>query len=1257
MRFFILCLSLFTIKAYGQAPEFISNKDFKVQSIVNQVMIPCRDQQSRDQQNMIDCLIVRSHNNLNLSATHKDYSLYENLNPEFQKEFGLDPTINPPPRSKPRPLLKNSKLQIQLHANDDSFTGRVEFDAVIPIDTQEDKSLFIQPGFILSIRNIKGQNNHETLDKFFIASAGIVYRFVYQDGVLGLNLFYDHLWGLKNDSEHKRLSIGADYQSGRHELSFNYYQPLSDWIDIHDFYQERAIASADLTWTYLLNNQLEGSIGFTITDYKTKEDQINLVLGMSYKIDCDQSLDLGLEKNLDTDKTKVTLTYNMIGLLEGVKGNDCFYQPYQTEGLLNRPVKRNKEFQLEKRKKIISLRQKNLKQNLVNKNFSLDNEKLAPRLSAPDQTIVKGQSKTFSPVIGNITPETFFVVNVNPPLKTGQPIVTYSQNNNQFKIDAKEADLGESLIAGHIQSETGYFSYWFFKVKVISESEDRQNRAGREDGDRTEDGDNTQDREDREDPEDTQDPEDREDTQPREDGEGTDPGETTQPEDNTEDGGNTESDNIAPILSTEKQSLREGTTLNYKPVITQLRAGESFTVTISTSPNSQSPALSWDSTTRSFKIDASASQVRIRDHSYIGTIQDSSGNQNSWSLIVSVTQAPVIINPPIPPESRVQDLVIPAPDNSDTEAPTLTAENQTLSLGNSLSFSPTIGNLRDGESFTVTINSLSSPAPSVTWDQTNQQFNLDSSSSTARAGLYTISGTIQDNDNNSSTWEFTVNVTAILVLNREVNLDTEAPTLTAENQTLKVGQSKTFSPTIGNLRENEAFTVAINSLSSNAPTVTWDQSNQQFTINASSATLGQYTVSGTITDGNNNSSTWEFTVTVTAQQSTPQERTVVDSQAPTLTTSDRVVELGQSIIFGATIGSLRAGESFTVALNALPNNAPTVTWTQSTKKFTIDASSATVGQYTVSGTITDGNNNSSTWSFKVTVRDSQAPTLTAQSQTLEVGQSKTVSPSISSLRTGESFTVSIDSLANNAPTVTWTQSTKKFNISTSSAELGSYTISGTITDGHSNSNRWSFRLHVRDTTGPSLTASNLAMGLGDSLSFSPTIGNLRTGESFTVSIDSLLGTAPTVTWNHNTKKFTVTVSQTDAVKTHLISGTITDGNNNSNNWSFRVVVSQRLIDRIAPTLTAQDQSTTQETIIYFLPTIRNLRTGESFTVSITSVSPSDGAPTVTWQHSQRRFSIDSRGSAARQYTVSGTITDGHNNSSTWSFKMIVDITN
>ena len=927
MWFFIF-LSLFTIKAYGQSPD----KDFEVQSIVHQVMIPCRDQYPNHQQNMIDCLIVRSNNKLNLSATHKDFSLYENLTPKPQTKFGLYPKTSQniiKPKT-PRPLLKNSQLQIQLHANDSGFTGRIEFDAVIPISKKsQDKALFIQPGFILSLRNQKGQNNHQTEDNFFIGSVGAVYRFVYQDGLLGFNLFYDRKWGLKNQADHERGSLGADYQSGQHQFSFNYYHPLTDWMDIYDFYEERAVASTDLSWTYLFNNRLEGLMGLTLSDYKTKKDQVDLTLGMSYKLDCDKSLALELERNLSTNNTKVALKYKIIGLSEGYKGSDCLYLPYDTHGLLYQPVKRNKNFKLEKR-------QKTVKPTVNPSNPGLDlhedQSRFAPSLKAPDQIVRQGQSLSFSPVISNIELEDFFVVNVNPTLSSGWPLITYSQKDNRFTIDAREADLGEYQIAGHIQNQKGYFSYWFFKVRVVDQ-DDRQNE-------------DTQDRE--------QDPEDEEGRQDRE--------QNPEDEGSTQDREGTGADRTAPILSTQKQSLREGSTLTYKPHISQLNSGELFTVRITTRANPQSPSLSWDSTTNSFLIDASASTVRLRDHSYIGTIEDQAGNQNSWSLIVSVTQAPVTLSPLPPPESRVQAPVILNPDRSqdspsDTEAPTLTASTQTLGVGQSFSFSPTIGNLKTNEAYTVAIDSLEAQSPVVTWDQTTKQFTIDASS--ASLGQYRVSGTIRDSNNNSSHWTFKVTVKAYFVLNREER-DNQAPSLTAGNQTVEIGQSLSFNPTIGNLRTNEAYTVTINTLANQAPAVTWSGSTKKFSIDASSAQLGVYTVTGTIRDGNHNSNTWSFRVTVK------------DTRGPSLVAPNFAMRPGESFSFSPTLWDLRSGESFTVSIEASFTHGPTVTWNQATKKFTVTASqTAAIRTHLVSGTIKDGSNNSNNWSFRVIIRRPQ----------------------------------------------------------------------------------------------------------------------------------------------------------------------------------------------------------------------------------------------------------------------------------------------
>ena len=689
-------------------------------------------------------------------------------------------------------------------------------------------------------------------------------------------------------------------------------------------------------------------------------------------------------------------------------------------------------------------------------------------------------------------------------------------------------------------------------------------------------------------------------------------------------------DTQAPSLTATSQSVSRGRNHTYSPTIGNLRSGESYTVTVTAPPASGAPTVTWDQTNSRFAINASV--ATIGSYSISGTIQDGSSNSSTWSFTLNVTASQL---------PRTQDRSV------DTQAPSLTAQNQVMEIGASITHTPTIGNLRENEGYTVSINALASGAPTVTWDQTNSRFTINASS--AQLGTYTISGTIQDQTSNSSPWSFTVRVR-----------DTQAPSLSATNQSLKRGESLSFSPTLGNLRSGESYTVTITAPATGAPTVTWSQANSQFTINASSATVGTYSISGTIRDASNNSSPWSFTVNVTASQTSTGDRIVVDSQqAPSLSSSNRVVEIGESIIFGPTIGNLGVGESYTVSINTLASHAPTVTWNQSTEKFTISAisGSARVGQYRISGTIQDSNNNSGNWSFQVTVRDSQAPSLTAQNQVLEIGRSLSFSPTIGNVRSGESYTVSINALANNAPTVTWSQSTRKFTINTSSAQLGSYTISGAIRDSHNNSSLWSFRLNVRDTRGPSLTAPNLTMERGESLSFSPTIGNLRTGESFTVTIDASFTHGPTVTWNQATKKFTLTASQTAAIKTHLVSGTIRDASNNSNNWSFRVVLRERIVDRIAPTLTAQDQSTTQETVINFSPTIRNLRTGESYTVSINTISPSNGAPTVTWNQANSRFTIDARGSASDQYTVSGTITDGHNNSSTWSFKVIVDVTN
>ena len=375
---FISYLSFFPLEAKSEQELFQSSppfyegeieKDlsFEIEEVRQNIMEPCRDQYLNNgrlsseerSHDMMDCLVFRSSDQLNASS--QNLSLPERLKKKrvLPSRFGL----RPPTREELLDSLGYSpynQLQIQLYANDDGYSGRIEFDTVIPLHKKSaDKALFVQPGFILSIRNNKGEINNRSDDNFFIASAGLVYRFVFRDGILGFNLFYDHHNSLKNRADHDRLSVGADYQSGRSRWHFNYYYPLDKaWVDVDDLYEERVVETAEFYWTYLWNEQWESSLGFSVSDYKSEEDQIDLILGIDYKLDCGRSLGLELERNLATHKTRASLTYNMIlGLPESYKGADCLYKLYESsaKGLLYRPVERKKEFRLEQRRKPLTL--------------------------------------------------------------------------------------------------------------------------------------------------------------------------------------------------------------------------------------------------------------------------------------------------------------------------------------------------------------------------------------------------------------------------------------------------------------------------------------------------------------------------------------------------------------------------------------------------------------------------------------------------------------------------------------------------------------------------------------------------------------------------------------------------------------------------------------------------------------------------------------------------------------------------------------
>ncbi len=1267
-----------------------------------EVMQTCRDKHDQEgntwTENIIDCLVQSMHERLRIQNGRENYY----------------------------------SIKIQIEATDDHYNSEAEFDAVLPLTEAGDSSaIFFQPGFILSIKDSEDPKNS------IHASLGLVYRFTFHGGVLGLNIFYDRQRGLKSGSIYQqRLGLGYDYQNDRNTFSFNYYYPLEGWKSLNEFYEERALQGMDFRFGRLFSEkiELEGSISYW--DSEINKDRTIASLGLNYKINCVHSLGLEAERDFETDETSVFLRHKISwGDYYRNQGKNCLQEQYENQLRENlyQPVQREKQIRVERRRRgpqlfipdqsvyvgdsfsftisrthFNSVKKEENPEILVtslpdwltyDKNtlrfygvatqpgvydiggtiaLSATNKSLwvfkitvlddwtTPLLLAEDQTIAKGEHLDYAPVIKGRGEETVTI----QPIPSQGPAVRWMAEAKSFSINALQSKTGVYIIVGSIQDTAGNFSNWSFKVTVS--------------GDRGEDGQNS-----------------------------------------TSSDKNSINDNLPPILKAEDQIVQVGQSLKYTPIIESLRLYEVFIVSVyPTRPGG--PVIGWLSQSNQFVIKATNN---VGVYTVIGFIRDEIGNFSNWSFKVSVVAEPVPINPLKDPESRIHQ--------RDDQAPRLVAEDHRIKRGNMAIHEPVIDNLMLNEKFSVSIfpialeetsnqrgssggGQLAFPAsflalnfsqarlqntqPTlIIWNEERHHFMIDASSS--EVGSYEVIGKIQDENGNFSHWSFDITVydesdtstSTDSILNPPENppvnpenppvnpenpenppenpenppvnpenppvdppvdppenppvetdvlsrtVDAEAPTLTAQDQTVEIGGNLNYAPTIGNLRSGEGYTVTVSSVPTGAPAVTWDSTNARFAIQANSANLGQYSISGNIKDPSNNSNSWTFKITVT------------DTEAPTLTAQDQTVEIGRSITYKPIINNLRTNEGYTVTVRSIsPTRAkPSVSWDSTNNRFSITGGDSS-RKYTVSGTIQDENNNSSSWSFRITVtplRDRQAPILTAQNKTVEIGHSTNLYhfPAISNLRANEGYTVTVSSVPTGAPTVTWDSTNNRFVINARSASLGQYNISGNIKDPSNNSRPWTFKITVVDTRAPILTAQNKTVEIGHStnLYHSSAISNLRANEGYTVTVSSVPAGAPTITWDSTNNRFVIN-ARSASLGQYNISGNIKDPSNNSRPWSFYITV----VDTTAPRLTAQDRTVEISESINSAPVISNLRSNEGYTVTISSVSPTQEKPSVSWDSTNNRFSITG-GDSLGNYTVSGTIQDENNNSSSWSFRITV----
>ncbi len=307
---------------------------------------------------------------------------------------------------------------------------------------------------------------------------------------------------------------------------------------------------------------------------------------------------------------------------------------------------------------------------------------------------------------------------------------------------------------------------------------------------------------------------------------------------------------------------------------------------------------------------------------------------------------------------------------------------------------------------------------------------------------------------------------------------------------------------------NVSITAAdIDNGSNDACGVTLAASPTSFTC----AEVGANTVTLTVTDANGNVSTTTSTVIVE------------DNVAPTAICQDITVQLDASGNVSITAADVDNGS----------NDACGVTLAINNSSFTC----ANVGANTVTLTVTDANGNASTCTSTVTVEDNVAPIAIAQDITVQLDASGNVSITAAD----------IDNGSNDACGITIAASPTSFTC----AEVGSNTVTLTVTDANGNVSTTTSTVTVEDNIAPTAICQDITVQLDASGNVSITAADVDNGSN----------DACGVTLAINNSSFTCA-----NVGANTVTLTVTDANGNASTCTSTVTVE----DNVVPNPIAQD---------------------------------------------------------------------------------------
>ncbi|MEO0038085.1 MAG: hypothetical protein RIQ59_1296 [Bacteroidota bacterium] len=463
--------------------------------------------------------------------------------------------------------------------------------------------------------------------------------------------------------------------------------------------------------------------------------------------------------------------------------------------------------------------------------------------------------------------------------------------------------------------------------------------------------------------------------------------------------------------------------------------------------------------------------------------------------------------------------------------------------------------------------------PTVAWDvlnpnNTHTTGNTDVSGYNFQVGTSTVTYTITDNINNSSSCTFTVTVT-----------DIEKPSITAPSN-LTLNPTTTCSATGVTLGSPiTADNCAVTSVTSNAPAV---------------FPLGTTTVTWTVTDNHGNTNTATQTVIV------------IDSQAPifTFAAGHNIVKNNSTGICGYKV----QGDEFNVvAADNCSMLSLTHNYTAWNNPNSLAGATFPAGITTVVWTATDVNGNISNYSISITVNDTEAPVFTdcPTNQILTIGM---YTSTCNGAATNWAIPHATDNCSN--PIITQIAGPSSNN----TLSVGLYEITYKAEDAAGNFSTCTFYVNVINTTDPIIVCPQSVTKNVDanSCNWTSTAGSLTPFQA--------VGNCTTITWDVLNPSGTHTTGNTDVSGYVFMPGlstvtyTITDVDNHSQTCSFTVNV----IDNIAPTIVAPADLTLHVTTTCSLtgvnlgtPVILDNCAGTSVTSNAPAIFPI-GVTTITW---------------------------------------------